>query len=68
MKEIIYTLILFVICLGGYAFYDFSKCKVIASNMEVEFKYPSFGLFQGCMIKINNKWIPYDKYRAGHDD
>ena len=53
---------LFLIAVVTTAVYLSSSysCKAQAEKMDVPYDYE---LFQGCMIKVNNTWVPLDNYR-----
>ena len=61
--EITVTTILIVILLVGAYFISKEACNQKARS----FSEHEFGIFQGCMVKHNNRWIPLENIR-GFDD
>lgn len=45
---------------GGY-FLDKQKCRARAEMMEFNYSY---GVFQGCMIRVQEVWVPIENYRV----
>ena len=54
--------VILIVCLlvGLSNFVPFYGCKIKAERQEMEWSY---GIFQGCMVKQDNKWIDYDRLR-----
>lgn len=36
-------------------------CEAKAKRMGLRYEY---GLLEGCMVKVDNRWIPLDSYRV----
>lgn len=50
-------IVLFIISIVGI---DYNKCKTKAELQEMEYNYSVMG---GCMVKIDDKWIDYNRLR-----
>lgn len=50
-------IVLFIISIVGI---DYNKCKTKAELQEMEYNYSVMG---GCMVKIDGKWIDYNRLR-----
>ena len=51
------ALLLFIIV--PVFFFEGKKCEVTANRMEIE---SDFTLMEGCMVKINDRWQPFNEY------
>ncbi len=56
------SFMLFIIFIGLFFF-----MKESCSQKAISFEEHRFGIFQGCMVKHNNKWLPLENIR-GFDD
>lgn len=61
---IIFCMVLFCSFIGVAMFAENLTCSAKASKMGFE---KSYGPFQGCMIKVKDRWVPIEKYRVAED-
>lgn len=55
------TVVLLIACLGiGYCSHWY-ECDAKASEQGLEHQW---GPFKGCLIKVDGRWIDYDKWRV----
>jgi hypothetical protein len=63
-----FVVVLFaLIAVMGFAIFDFStgySCNATTSAMGVEHQY---GIIKGCLVYVNNTWIPIDNYIVNKD-
>jgi hypothetical protein len=60
---IIFILMMLVICglvIGGAYLWESTSCEQQANQMGFSHNY---NLVKGCMIKVNQTWVPLDNYR-----
>lgn len=61
MGNVIGIVIFIFLFLGVYCVAPEFACSSKASQMGFKYDYAPF---QGCMIKVENKWIPLESYRT----
>ena len=49
------------VALGGYLVFDYNQCHTKAKMQGYECEW---GPVQGCMVKVDGKWVDYDKWRV----
>ena len=47
------------VVLGGSALFAAVQCGAKTPGMDSD-----WGPVQGCMVKVNGKWVPYDRWRV----
>lgn len=53
--------LLFAAIIGGLCLFKYVSCHSKASMQEMECSYNPL---QGCMVKVDGKWIDYDRLRV----
>lgn len=56
----IYLFFFVIIAIGGLLF-SYTKCHSKAQMQGYECQW---GPIQGCMVKVDGKWVDYDKWRV----
>lgn len=58
---ILLALLVFIAGLvGAYPFLQYLECHTKAEKQGLEC---TWGIIQGCMVKIDGKWVDYDRFR-----
>ena len=57
----LFVLIVLLLLLATGIWYPVAKCECSSKAEKLGVEY-SFGLFQGCFVKKNDRWVDYDRY------
>ena len=59
--ERVATVVIFVLLLIGGCGLSAYQCNSVAVKMGLHYSY---GPIQGCMLKVDGKWVPKESYRV----
>lgn len=55
------AVMVFVFALATGIWYPVARCECSSKAEKLGLEY-SFGLFQGCFVKKNDRWVDYNRY------